>query len=220
MFNKIKIQKIHTWKKFLTYIVALLLRIFAKTIRICPTKEIDNILNSHNNSAVIAFWHKNLFLIWKLNGMLKTKLPMYGLISPSKDGAWLSTLFDIFHINNVRGSSKRGGKFALHILETKLKEGANVAITPDGPRGPAQKLKHGVPLLALQAKVDIILLTMKYSSCWELNTWDKFLIPKPFSKVIVNGIKIPYKDFANMSVPELANILESKLQSLYDSIKF
>ncbi len=212
MIGSVTVQNIHGWKKFLLYPFVLCLKLFVLTIRIKPTKNTKNILENHNNSAIIAFWHQHLFLIWKINSMLKTTLPMYGLISPSSDGAWLSALFSIFRIRSIRGSSKRGGISALRVLKEKLEEGANVAITPDGPRGPSKKFKRGVSILALESKIDIILLTMKYSSCWKLRTWDRLIIPKPFSKVTVHAKKLTYSGFQNMSVHELNDMLEQTLK--------
>lgn len=214
MYSSVKVQKIHGWRKLLLYPLVLCLKLFTLTIRVRPTAEMDAILNNCPDPTVVAFWHQNLFLIWKINYMLKTTLPMYGLISPSTDGAWLSAFFQIFNIRNIRGSSKRGGLSALKMLQQKLKEGANVAITPDGPRGPAKHMKRGVPLLALQTQTDIFLIGMHFSSYWKLHTWDGFIIPKPFSKVIVNGKKIPYEEFKDLSVDALRTKLEQALDSL------
>lgn len=196
------------------YPFVLCLRLFTLTVRIRFSPEMKKMLNDHKGSGIIAFWHQNLFLIWKINEQLKSNLPMYGLISPSNDGAWLSALFHIFHIRNVRGSSHRGGKSALKILQEKLKKGANVAITPDGPRGPAKHLKRGVPMLALQTNTDIVLINMHFSRCWKLRTWDNFIIPKPFSKVFVDGKKFTYEKFKNLSVSELRDLLEKELSTL------
>lgn len=214
MLEQIKIQKIRGWRKFLLYPFVLFLKIFALTVRIKLSDRMFEFLNTHKNSAIIAFWHQNLFLIWKINKMLQTTLPMYGLVSPSSDGAWLSAFFDLFNIKSVRGSSGRRGTSALHELQLKLQEGANVAITPDGPRGPVKKFKPGVPALALRSKTNIVLLSIKHSSFWKLNTWDKFIIPKPFSTLTIDCKKLLYKDFQSLSILELKSMLERELQAL------
>lgn len=215
MDTPVKVQKIRGWKKVLLYPFVLCLRLFGATIRMRPTANMREILNNHPRCTIVAFWHQNLFMIWKLNNMLKSAFPMYGMISPSSDGAWLSAFFEFFRIRNVRGSSRRGGASALRTLHQLLSSGdADVAITPDGPRGPAKHLKLGVPTLALQTQTDIMLVNMHFSSYWELNTWDKFIIPKPFSRVTINGKIIPYGEFSKLSASDLRVMLEQALNAL------
>jgi lysophospholipid acyltransferase (LPLAT)-like uncharacterized protein len=139
---------------------------------------------------------------------------MYGLISPSSDGAWLSAFFSLVGIRSVRGSSGRRGTSAINELQEKLERGANVAITPDGPRGPAKKFKNGVSVLALRSKADVFLIAIKYKNFWTLNTWDKFCIPKPFSKVIVDYRKISHAAIQNLSPSEASLLLERELKSM------
>jgi lysophospholipid acyltransferase (LPLAT)-like uncharacterized protein len=162
----------------------------------------------------MAFWHQNLFLIWKLNSLLKCRLPMYGLISPSNDGAWLSAFFSLMGIRSVRGSSGKRGLPAINELRKKLKQGANVAITPDGPTGPAKKFKNGISVLALHSRADVFLLAIEYESFWTLNTWDKFRIPKPFSKIFIDYEKFPYEDIQNLTPTEASLRFERALQSM------
>jgi lysophospholipid acyltransferase (LPLAT)-like uncharacterized protein len=174
----------------------------------------ETFLRTHNHPAIMAFWHQNLFLMWKVNAMLKSDLPMYGLVSPSNDGAWLSAFFSLVGIRSVRGSSGRRGASAMNELQEKLKRGANVAVTPDGPRGPSKKFKNGVSVLALRAKVDVFLVSVKYEAFWTINTWDKFLIPKPFSRVIIDRKKVPYAAIRDLS-PSMASLLfERELESM------
>jgi lysophospholipid acyltransferase (LPLAT)-like uncharacterized protein len=139
---------------------------------------------------------------------------MYGLISPSVDGAWLSALFSLMGIGSIRGSSGRRGTSALGELQEKLQRGANVAITPDGPRGPAKKFKNGVAVLALRTKADVFLFAIKYGSFWTLNTWDKFRIPKPFSRVDIDYKKISYKDIRHLPPKEINLLFERELKSM------
>jgi lysophospholipid acyltransferase (LPLAT)-like uncharacterized protein len=139
---------------------------------------------------------------------------MYGLISPSVDGAWLSSFFSLLGIGSVRGSSGRRGTSALDELQEKLQRGANVAITPDGPRGPAKKFKNGVAVLALRSKADVFLLAIKYGSFWMLNTWDKFLIPKPFSRVNIDFRKVSHGDIQYLPLKKVNLLLERELNSM------
>jgi lysophospholipid acyltransferase (LPLAT)-like uncharacterized protein len=173
------------------------------------------LLKTHNHAAIMVFWHQNLFLMWKLNALLKYTLPMYGLISPSVDGAWLSALFSLLGIGSIRGSSGRRGTSALGELQEKLQRGANVAITPDGPRGPAKKFKNGVAVLALRTKADVFLFAIKYGSFWALNSWDRFRIPKPFSRVDIDYRKVSHGDIQHLSPKGINLLFERELESMW-----
>jgi lysophospholipid acyltransferase (LPLAT)-like uncharacterized protein len=214
MANGVKVNNLRGWRKAVLYPAMLLLRLFVGTLRIRPTGRVKQFLKTHNYAAIMVFWHQNLFLAWRLNALLKSKLPMCGLISPSVDGAWLSAFFSMAGIGSVRGSSGRRGISALGELQKKLQQGANVAITPDGPRGPVGKFKNGVAILALRAKADVFLFAIKYSSFWTLNTWDKFRIPKPFSRVDIDYGKVSYGDMEHLPANEISLLLEQKLRSM------
>jgi len=96
----------------------------------------------------------------------------------------------------VRGSSSRRGVAALIALKKALKAGEQLFITPDGPRGPRYSLQPGVIKLAQSSGAPIIPVRFTHSASWRLKSWDRFHIPKPFSKVIVSigdAIVIPSK---------------------------
>ncbi len=107
------------------------------------------------------------------------------LTSPSRDGGLLSAVVRRFGVESVRGSSSRRGGVALRELHSKLDEGCDVIITPDGPRGPVYTLGPGIIFLAAQTGLPLLLVQVKYERCWKLKSWDRFRIPKPFSKVVI-----------------------------------
>ena len=119
------------------------------------------------------------------------------LSSASKDGAIVAAAMASFGLGSVRGSSSRRGAAALVTLRKELRAGQHVCITPDGPRGPRYVVQSGVVKLASVTKTPIIPFLVNYESYWTLqNTWDKFQIPKPFSKIEVTfgkEIEIPPK---------------------------
>jgi lysophospholipid acyltransferase (LPLAT)-like uncharacterized protein len=109
--------------------------------------------------------------------------PVNGLVSASKDGAWLTAFFKLLGISSIRGSSSwRGGAAMLEIIR-KLEAGEDVGITPDGPRGPCYNWKHGSAQLALKTGHPLFLLGMRFHKASRLHSWDKFYIPFPFSRV-------------------------------------
>ena len=107
------------------------------------------------------------------------------LISRSADGDAIAQVAEAWNYDVVRGSTSRGGSTGLRQLVRHLQGGRPVALTPDGPRGPAQQMKHG-PLLAAQlAGVPILPVTAAADRAWWFGTWDRFLVPKPFARVLV-----------------------------------
>lgn len=106
------------------------------------------------------------------------------LISQHRDGDLVAGLVERWWgYRAIRGSSSRGGAGALREIVRTLRAGTALAITPDGPRGPRQKMKPG-PLLAAQlAGVPVIPVSGSADRAWWVGGWDRFLIPKPFSRV-------------------------------------
>ena len=107
------------------------------------------------------------------------------LTSASHDGAMLARAVGVFGIGSVRGSSSRRGVAALVALRKALREGVDICLTPDGPRGPRYELQAGAVKLAQTGGVHVLPIHVEYSSAWCLKTWDRFHVPRPFSKVRV-----------------------------------
>jgi lysophospholipid acyltransferase (LPLAT)-like uncharacterized protein len=106
-----------------------------------------------------------------------------GLISASRDGDLVSLLIERSGYGTIRGSTSRKGVIALRQLVDALAAGSNVLFTPDGPRGPVYEVSPGVIFVAQKSGAPIVPLHMEYSSCWRLKSWDRFCVPRPFSKV-------------------------------------
>jgi lysophospholipid acyltransferase (LPLAT)-like uncharacterized protein len=109
--------------------------------------------------------------------------PAYALVSASQDGAWLTAFFALGGLRTVRGSSSRLGREAASALVEMLRAGNDVGITPDGPRGPCYELKPGGVIVARRTRAPILLIGGEFESAWRLRSWDRFYIPKPFSRV-------------------------------------
>jgi lysophospholipid acyltransferase (LPLAT)-like uncharacterized protein len=105
------------------------------------------------------------------------------LTSASRDGAIIAAVMKSFGLKSVRGSTSRRGAAALLELTGTLEAGEDVAVTPDGPRGPCYKLGPGVVFLAQQTRAAILPIHIEYSRAVRLKSWDRFMIPLPFAKV-------------------------------------
>lgn len=136
--------------------------------------------------AIYILWHNRFFVVpaaWrKLCGQERKTVT---LTSASHDGDVVAHAMAVFGLGAVRGSTSRRGVAALVGLKRALQEGSDVCLTPDGPRGPRYKIQPGVIKLAESTGAPIISIHVKFSSAWRLKTWDRFVIPKPFSRVEV-----------------------------------
>jgi hypothetical protein len=117
------------------------------------------------------------------------------LISEHHDGELIARIAESLGFRTVRGSSSRGASRALVGLARELEAGHDVAITPDGPRGPARSFAPGVLIAAQRAQAPVIAVGLAVESAWRLKTWDRFKIPRPFSRV-----RIAYSDPVTLDV--------------------
>ena len=179
-------MKIEGWRaRWLVAFGYRLLQIWARTLRFEMEDRAGLIGAPPNERYIGALWHNRLLLF---PFVLRRYLPERrgaALISASRDGAILADLIERFDFEVVRGSSSRQGASAIRQLAEVIASGRDVVITPDGPRGPAYQLGQGIIYLAQQSGAEVVPVNMEYSSCWRVKSWDRFILPKPFSKVRV-----------------------------------
>ncbi|NQV36199.1 MAG: lysophospholipid acyltransferase family protein [Phycisphaeraceae bacterium] len=150
-------------------------------LSISNLKAVENRVTDGKN--IFAFWHgRMLYPIYYYMRTIRTAKAAI-LISQSKDGDYGEALVKQLNGACIRGSSSRGGLKALHDLSNLLAEDYNLALTPDGPRGPAFRAQVGILKLAQYSHATIIPTTYNASRKITLKSWDGFIIPLPFSKV-------------------------------------
>ncbi len=151
----------------------------------------ESVQQGHN---IFAFWHSRLFyLVYFYCRHVRTPQASI-LISLSRDGDYGQALVGRFKQDAVRGSSSRGGAKAAWALASRLAAGNNLALTPDGPRGPAFQVQEGVVRLAQVTHSPIIPVSYDASRKWTLKSWDRFILPKPFGRIhlaIGEPIRVP-----------------------------
>ena len=162
-----------------------LLKIWARTLRFEIDDRADVVGKPVRENYVAALWHNRLLLISFVLKKFLPQRPGAGLISASRDGDLISDLTRRFGFDVVRGSSSRLGAAALRELENVLASGRDVLITPDGPRGPAYELGPGIVFLAQRTGAAVVPINMEFSRCWRVNSWDSFILPRPFARVRV-----------------------------------
>ncbi|MBR7109461.1 MAG: lysophospholipid acyltransferase family protein [Akkermansia sp.] len=142
--------------------------------------------------CIIALWHNRVFVpCYVYRYVIKgKKVQMSMLTSASKDGALLATVAKDYGMRAVRGSSRRRGVAGFMDMLRELRDGCSMCITPDGPKGPIYKCHPGVIKLASVSGLPIVPTRISYSSYWRIKkAWDGFIIPKPFSRVVVHLAK-------------------------------
>lgn len=159
-----------------------LVRALIRTLRIELVDEAGITRDKHFPQVIYAFWHNRLFLVPHLSERWLPHRTGAALTSASKDGAMLAAFLGRFGIRAVRGSSSRRGAVALIEMLRLIRAGHDIAITPDGPRGPRYHLNPGVVVLAQKSGLPILPINTEFSHCWQLGRWDGFLLPKPFAK--------------------------------------
>ncbi len=139
-----------------------------------------DILLAHE-PAVFVLWHGRLLPCsyrYRNEGLAT-------LITRNRDGDYITGMIESWGYHVIRGSSSRGGSEALREIVRLLKRGGSVALTPDGPRGPRQKMKLGPIQAARLANVPIVPVSASAASAWYFGSWDRFLVPKPFTRIPV-----------------------------------
>jgi lysophospholipid acyltransferase (LPLAT)-like uncharacterized protein len=128
--------------------------------------------------SIGAFWHGRLLMM--PSGYQGKKLSI--LISLHHDGELISRTVKYFGFRSIRGSTTRGGFSAIREMLKSYKEGYDIAITPDGPRGPRYRVQNGIIELARRSGMAIIPVTFNASRKKIFDSWDRFLLPYPFSR--------------------------------------
>jgi hypothetical protein len=131
--------------------------------------------------VVLVLWHGEMLplLYYHRNRRIAV------LVSEHGDGEIIARILDNFGFRLVRGSSSRGAARALVALDRELQAGFDIGVTPDGPRGPRHSVAPGALLAAHRGGVCLLPLAATASAFWQLGSWDRFMIPKPFARVTI-----------------------------------
>jgi len=136
--------------------------------------------------VIYILWHNRFFTVpaaW--NKICRSHRKAVTLTSASHDGDLVARAMAVFGLGAVRGSSSRRAVAALVGLKKSLLDGYDVCLTPDGPRGPRYQIQAGFVKLAQATGAPVVPVHVRFSSAWRLKTWDRFVIPMPFSRVVV-----------------------------------
>jgi lysophospholipid acyltransferase (LPLAT)-like uncharacterized protein len=130
---------------------------------------------------IYSFWHGRQLALAYSHRYSKIQI----MISEHGDGEMIAQVTDQLGFGSVRGSTTRGGMRALRALARKTRAGFDVAITPDGPRGPRHVLQPGAIAAAMITGCPLVPATVAAWPRWNFRSWDRFMVPRPFADVIV-----------------------------------
>ena len=165
-------------------------RILSLTLRVKFSPAMRGVLGNSPRQHLFLLWHNRLALALIAFSKIKTPLPLTGLVSASGDGAMLAYLMRAFGIRTARGSSSRRSVEGARELLQALDDERNIVIPPDGPRGPRYQVKEGSAAIAADYAKGVFVVGLVCSRFWQFHSWDRFILPRPFSTITVDMQKI------------------------------
>ena len=159
-------------------------RIVGRTLRV-RTAGLDGLAPLAGEPLIFAGWHGRAVMMPWFNGRLRVARgtrPIMVLASRSRDGEMLARFVGAFGLGVVRGSSSRGGASALRALVASVRAGCDIAVAPDGPRGPARQVQPGVVMLAAATGAPIVPMAFGARPGRRLGSWDGCIVPAPFAR--------------------------------------
>ena len=138
-------------------------------------------LRGERRAFIFALWHGHMLPLVVRHRSQGVRI----LISEHRDGEVIARIAGRLGLASIRGSSSRGAARALLAMCEALGDGSVVAVTPDGPRGPARSFASGTVVAAHRSGSPIVAIGVAASRAWHLRSWDAFMIPKPFASVVI-----------------------------------
>lgn len=159
--------------------------------------------------VIFVFWHGHLLPLVHYH----RREGIVVLVSEHADGESIARILHKSGFETARGSSTRGGMRGLRALVRAARAGKDLALTPDGPRGPRHEVKPGALAAAQMTGLPLLPLAVRVSSAWTLGSWDRFLVPKPFSAIRIEYLPPRFvpRDASRSELDALAEGLASDL---------
>jgi lysophospholipid acyltransferase (LPLAT)-like uncharacterized protein len=197
----------------ITTLGVLIIRLIGPTLRFSVSIEDGGPAGLESRPLIYSFWHSCIFPSIYLWRNLKIRV----MSSDSFDGEWTGRIIRKFGFVKVRGSASRGAVRAMLSMRKEVEQGWTVAFTIDGPRGPIYVAKPGPVLLARATGVPMTVYHIAVERAWTLNTWDRVMIPKPFSRALMRvSTKIPVPTDADEVQRERS---QAELQAALDRVR-
>jgi hypothetical protein len=161
--------------------------------------------------TIFACWHGELLMLPYLYSYYR-KIPHANVfISSHFDGALISKTIKYFGLGTISGSSNRNAARVLMQGIKSLKSGYDIGITPDGPKGPRHEVADGIMVMAQKTKAKVVLVRIMPTKFWQFNSWDKFVVPKPFGTLHFYASQ-PL-DISDMTLQDARSYLKERLEN-------
>lgn len=190
------------------FIIPLFVYILMRILWYTTSKKFHFITAIGEEQHVCVTWHGELLMSPQAYRSIHKKQPASAIVSSHFDGSLIANTLRMLSIRPLRGSSRKGASKVLLEAFRSIKKGEEVLITPDGPKGPRHSMSDGAIGIALKSKLPIFVMNFKAERFWQLGSWDKFVIPKPFSKVDFYMQSISLE---GMELDEAKSYLSSKM---------
>ncbi len=187
--------------------MALLIYIAMRFLWYSARKTYHYLTPISEDQHIIACWHSDLLMI-PIYRYIRPHRSASAIISQHKDGEIVAKTLGYLSIKSLRGSSRKGAKKVLLEAFRAIKNGEEVQVSPDGPKGPRYHVHDGAVVLAQKGNLPIMIIGYQASRYWQLKSWDRFVIPKPFSKIDFYIQSLSVKD---LEVSEANALLQSKM---------
>jgi lysophospholipid acyltransferase (LPLAT)-like uncharacterized protein len=166
--------------KWIGFLGALFIRFWISTLSFRVRCLGKDVFNDRDNHYLATFWHENILVPC----YFFARKDVLVLISHHADGEMIAQVCKHMGLGTIRGSSTRGGIKAMREM-MRSSAGFHIAVMPDGPRGPRRRLEMGLVYLAAKTGIPIVLFGVGHDRPWRLKTWDRFVVPRPFSQALV-----------------------------------
>jgi hypothetical protein len=161
---------------FIPFIASVLIRLIYLTNK----KQFHSPKAIDDEPIIFACWHGELLMFSHFYMKYRKKPHANVFISSHFDGALISKTIKYFGLGTISDSSNRNAARVLMQGIRSLKTGYDIGITPDGPKGPRHEVADGIMVMAQKTKAKVVLVRIMPTKFWQFNSWDKFVVPKPF----------------------------------------
>lgn len=197
------------FRRVALFIVPFIASMFIRFIFLTNKKVFHSPEHIGEKATIFACWHGELLMLPYLYLKYRKTPNAKVLISSHFDGMLISKTIKYFGLDTIQGSTNRNATRVLMQAIRALKEGFDIGITPDGPKGPRHEVAEGVIAMAQKTNAKIILIKIKPTRFWQFNSWDKFIIPKPFGTLYYYADE-PI-DVTSLDMKEAKNLIKSGL---------
>ena len=207
-------------KRAIPYLGVPVLAVWMSTLRMrwCATHHVQEARRS-SGRLIYSFWHEDmLYFAWS-----HRRRGVRTMISRHSDGQIIARTVELLGFRTARGSSTRGGSSALKGMIRASEGGEDVAITPDGPRGPRRRLQPGIICLAGRSGRVILPAAVRFERCRRVGSWDRMPLPRLFSRGVIlagESVEVSAADTEDEErVEELREILEARMNDLHEVVE-